>query len=106
MRTAASVTTHTNDLQRQQLQQPPPLSLQPQAQTQSRPQGQQRKQLLPQDNHEDLSKKGYTMLRDDGKLTVQKAWDAFHGPVTAVRLEDKKKRHRRHSSGSELSTQM
>lgn len=30
------------------------------------------------------------MLRDDGKLTVQKAWDEFHRPVTAVRLEDKK----------------
>ncbi|KAF9921924.1 hypothetical protein BGZ67_000179 [Mortierella alpina] len=76
-----------HDQQSLQLQQTHPLQTQTQARP--RPRDQPSSDISHQEQERDLSSKGYIMMRDDGKLTVQKAWDEFHGPIADAKSADK-----------------
>lgn len=64
-------------------------SMQTQMQAPPRPRDQQSSVLSRQEQEDDVASEGYIMMRDDGKLTVQKAWDEFHGPIADAKSADK-----------------
>ncbi|CAO3571403.1 unnamed protein product [Mortierella alpina] len=76
-----------HDQQGLQTQQTP--SLPTQLQVPPHPRDQQSLNLSRHEQQDDLSSKGYIMMRDDGKLTVQKAWDEFYGPIADAKSADK-----------------